>query len=68
MEPDAEIKFCLHLYRAEFKFRPRLGTYRDKISRPHALFWQRRSRVKTRLLSIYAVQALSHIGATLYKI
>jgi len=68
MEPGAEIKFCLHLYRVEFKFRPRLGACKDKISRSHALFCQRHGLQKPARLIIYVAQALSRIGAILNKI
>ncbi|WP_297950493.1 hypothetical protein [uncultured Campylobacter sp.] len=49
MEPGAEIKFARVYTRAEFKFRPRLGACRDKISRCSCCFGKGTAS-KTRLL------------------
>ena len=68
MEPDAEIKFARVYARAGFKFRPRDGACRDKISRLPVLFRQRHGLQKSACLIIYAAQALSRIGAILGKI
>nr|WP_314118535.1 hypothetical protein [uncultured Campylobacter sp.] len=51
MEPGAEIKFARVYTRAEFKFRPRLGACKDKISRSHAPFCQRHMAAKIRPLA-----------------
>jgi len=67
MEPGVEIKFARVYTRAEFKFGPRLGVCRDKISCSHALF-VKDTAAKIRPPFICVAQAASRIGATFDKI